>query len=74
MQKHGQERWSLMHDLPETSILQMDKETSLNISLPFFMGSGLELRELPTCPKIAAVIQKPEETLTDFYERLCEAF
>jgi hypothetical protein len=24
--------------------------------------------------KIAAVIQKPEETPTDFYERLCEAF
>jgi hypothetical protein len=23
--------------------------------------------------KIAAVIQRPEETLTDFYERLCEA-
>jgi hypothetical protein len=24
--------------------------------------------------KIAAVIQKPEKTPTDFYERLCEAF
>jgi hypothetical protein len=24
--------------------------------------------------KIAAVIQKPEETPTDFYERFCEAF
>jgi hypothetical protein len=24
--------------------------------------------------KIAVVIQKPEETPTDFYERLCEAF
>jgi hypothetical protein len=24
--------------------------------------------------KIAAVIQKPEETPSDFYERLCEAF
>jgi hypothetical protein len=24
--------------------------------------------------KIVAVFQKPEESLTDFYERLCEAF
>jgi hypothetical protein len=35
-----------------TSIQQKEEETLLNIMLPSYMGSGLELRDLPTCPKL----------------------
>jgi hypothetical protein len=52
MQKHGQERWSLMLDPLGTSIQQKDEETLLNIVPPSYTGLGLELRDLPTCPKL----------------------
>jgi hypothetical protein len=35
-----------------TSIQQKDEETLLNIVQPSYMGLGLELRDLPTCPKL----------------------
>jgi hypothetical protein len=33
---------------PRTSIQQKDEESSLNIALPSYTGSGLELKDLPT--------------------------
>jgi hypothetical protein len=41
-----------MHGLLGTSIQQKDKEPSLNIMLPSYTGPGLELIDLPTCPKL----------------------
>jgi hypothetical protein len=52
MQKLGQERQPLMLSLPGTSIQQKDEESSLNIISPSYTGSGLELRDQPTCPKL----------------------
>jgi hypothetical protein len=52
MQKHGQEKRSLMLDPLGTSIQQKDEVTLLNIVLPSYMGLGLEVRDLPTCPKL----------------------
>jgi hypothetical protein len=41
-----------MCGLPGTSMQQKDEESSLNITQPSYMGLGLELRDLPTCPKL----------------------
>jgi hypothetical protein len=39
------QRWPLILGLPGTSIQQKDKESSLNIAPPSYMGSGLEAKK-----------------------------
>jgi hypothetical protein len=75
MQKLGQERKPLMLGLPGTSTQLKDEESSLNIALPL-SGAPPQggAKRLTNMSKIVAVILKPQETPTDFYERLCEAF
>jgi hypothetical protein len=42
--------------------------------LPSYTGSGAGAKRPTDRSKTAAVIQKPEETPIDFYDRLCEGF
>jgi hypothetical protein len=75
MQKNGQERWSLMFDPLGASIQQKDGRGDLTqYRAAFLHGLRARAKRPANISKIAAVIQKPEEPPTDFYERLCEAF
>jgi hypothetical protein len=74
MQKLRQERWHLLLILLGTSIQQKDKESSLNIAPPSYTGSRLELRDLPTCPKLHQLPRSQRKHQLIFNERLCEAF
>jgi hypothetical protein len=56
-----------------TSIQQKNEETLLNIVTPSYMGLRAGAKTPTNMSRIVAVIQKPEKTLSDFYERLCEA-
>jgi hypothetical protein len=44
-----------------TSIQQKDKETILNIMPPSYIGLRLELRDLPTCPKLQQLFRSQKK-------------
>jgi hypothetical protein len=65
---------ALIRGLPGTSIQQKDEESSLNIAPPSYNGLRATAKRPTNMSTTVTVMQKPEETPTDFYERLCEAF
>jgi hypothetical protein len=61
-----------MLGLPGISIQQKDEVTQYHDTLLHGLRAGA--KKPTNRSKIVAVIQKPEESPTDFYARLCEAF
>jgi hypothetical protein len=61
-----------MLGLSGISIQQKDGESSLNMAPPFYMGSGMELRNLPICPKLQQLPRSQRKNQLVFM-RDCEA-
>ena len=78
MWKDGHEKQCQRRDLIGISILvlqpEKDKKPWVDTMMPLLHGLWVEAKKLNNMSKITMTIQKPDETPTDFYERLCEAF